>query len=189
MRIALTTKDTQEGQVRFAFEKVFKWRSVRVGSRWHTVDEINRCFEGKMPKPVWNIGLSQECKAGFNDMTMTSFNHAVLFTHNNLDKSLKKLDDVKLSFVKYVVRLSYAEVKIFESKNMNNSCHTIASLVIEEYRLNQLLEIEEARRLRCLNDQTPKVMDGAIFSLGDDWKVGWYESSAEVVGEKYDGSQ
>ncbi|KAD5317099.1 hypothetical protein E3N88_17045 [Mikania micrantha] len=70
---------------------------------------------------------------------------------NALDNSLEKLDDVKLRFVKYVVRLSYAEVKIFESKNMNNSCHTIASLInrLKFLFVTRINELGFVKQQRC----------------------------------------
>lgn len=58
MRIALTTKDTKEGKIGFAFKEEFKRRSANGGSRRHSIYEIDSGFKCEVPEAFWDMRLS-----------------------------------------------------------------------------------------------------------------------------------
>lgn len=57
MGIKLTSKNTKEGEVRFAFEEKFKRGDTGCGSGRHSIYEVDNGFKGEVPKTFRDIGL------------------------------------------------------------------------------------------------------------------------------------
>lgn len=55
---AFASKDTKKRMVGFTMEHMFKRRDFRVSTRRHSIDEIDRGVEGKVPKMMRNMRLS-----------------------------------------------------------------------------------------------------------------------------------
>lgn len=58
---------------------ILKWREITGHNGRHMIYEIDSCLTSKMPKRFWDRSLGKESKSDFDNMAMTSFNHAILF--------------------------------------------------------------------------------------------------------------
>ncbi|KAD6454761.1 hypothetical protein E3N88_09467 [Mikania micrantha] len=49
----------KKGEIGFVMKNVFEWGDARIGTRGHTINEVNCCVKSKVPEFLWDMRLGQ----------------------------------------------------------------------------------------------------------------------------------